>query len=326
LCQQNNIINSELFKKITNLEKSALLIKPEFSIFFVNPQFFDHLNDSNTEKKATTKRKRLELANFFIEKLKNIFNISNGFLVKSPGIVGTSFENKTVEINDDTYDAISGVLFPKSDYYRVVFKNFKDANDHKIEEFISNDETVNFVLILSDSYDHINKIILRNNLTCPISGGFINDIYSIYNDKQTYNLVFISLMTKNSDNVRIAQVMIPKLGIGEKKNAEKIINQKFELLKKTKIYEHKQNRTFLAIQVSCIGKGKKYYVKENYESALFKKHFPDIKLVGFYSNGELGFDYLPNYSNITDSKSNNNQIQREFLEYTSIFTILSLKI
>jgi small ligand-binding sensory domain FIST len=99
-------------------------------------------------------------------------------------------------------------------------------------------------------------------------------------------------LTKNSDDVRIAQVMIPKL---EKKYAETIINQKFELLKNTKIYEHKQNRTFLAIQVSCIGKGIKYYDKENYESTLFKKHFPDIKLVGIYSNGELGFDYMPNY-------------------------------
>lgn len=287
---------------------------------FINPSFESHFNVVRQENR--TKRKRLDVAAVVLDHFKRIFSVSNGFLVSVPGLIGTDCLNlKTVEIDDELTDSLSGIIFPKSEYYRVVLKNIKNVKDAKLNEFT--DETISFVLILSRSFIQINKIITANNLKCPISGGFVNDSYSIPCDKETTNLTFISLVTKNPDDVRIAQCIIPDC---EKEDFDKIANEKLLLLQKTGIYSDKKNRTFMALQVTCCGKGKYFHSADNYESILFKKYFPNLKLAGFYANGEMGFDYLPNYNTKTCNSTMSNANELKVLGFTTVFTILSIKI
>ena len=122
-----------------------------FCLLFVNPSFESHFNCRYEESKNRTKRKRLDSTTLSINHLRRIFNVNNGFLVSVPGIIGTDVsKSKTVEIDDDLNDALSGVLFPKSDYYRIVLKNIKTPKETLIEEFKidkTTNETINYVLI-----------------------------------------------------------------------------------------------------------------------------------------------------------------------------------
>ncbi len=47
---------------------------------------------------------------------------------------------------------------------------------------------------------------------------------------------------------------------------------------------------------ACIGRGHHLHEKYNVESNLFNRHFPSVPLFGFFGNGEIGYDYLPEYS------------------------------
>jgi hypothetical protein len=57
-------------------------------------------------------------------------------------------------------------------------------------------------------------------------------------------------MSKNSDDVRVAQIVIPDV---DKEDFEKLANEKLSMLQKTGIYDDKSNRTFLGLQISCCG-------------------------------------------------------------------------
>jgi hypothetical protein len=332
-CQQNNFPNSEYFKTKINEQIFQLMIQADFCLLFVNPSFESHfINCTYDESKNRTKRKRLDSTTISINHLRKIFNLNNGFLVSVPGIIGTDVSNsRTIEIDDDLNDALSGILFPNSDYYRIVLKNIKTPKETMIEEFKidKTNETINYVLILSKSFLQINKLVSRNNLNCPISGGFINKSYSIPSDPDTTNLTLISFITtKTQDDIRVAQVVIPDCD--DLSEFDKVANQKLNMLKNTHICMDKVSRSIFALCMMCCGKGKRFHNQDNHESNLFKKYFPHLKLVGFYANGEIGFDHLPDYSDL-----NNNNNKQNFkvnihelrpLGFTTVFTILSIKI
>ena len=71
------------------------------------------------------------------------------------------------------------------------------------------------------------------------------------------------------------------------------IEAKLKKLKDT----HIPHRHSLAFMFACIGRGQHFHEGvANVESGLFRKLFPNTPLFGFFGNGEIGFDYLPDYS------------------------------
>ena len=162
-CPQNDFINSEHFKTEINSELAKLLIQPEFGLFFINPSFETHLNVTRHQNKP--KRKRLDVSAVSMDYLKKIFNIRHGFLVSVPGVIGTDIQTlRTIEIDDDLKDALSAIIFPKSEYYRVILKNIKNAKELEIKEFQSENETVRHCFILSKSFLQINKVRFLNSI------------------------------------------------------------------------------------------------------------------------------------------------------------------
>ena len=51
-----------------------------------------------------------------------------------------------------------------------------------------------------------------------------------------------------------------------------------------------------AFMFACIGRGRHHYHSENVETIAFRKVFPHVPVFGFFGNGEVGHDYLPDYS------------------------------
>ena len=47
----------------------------------------------------------------------------------------------------------------------------------------------------------------------------------------------------------------------------------------------------VAFMFSCIGRGMYTYSEANVESAAFRKHFPNVPILGFFGNGEIGEEY-----------------------------------
>ena len=47
----------------------------------------------------------------------------------------------------------------------------------------------------------------------------------------------------------------------------------------------------VAFMYACVARGEEHYDKKNVESAAFRKHFPTTPLMGFFGQGEIGFEY-----------------------------------
>ena len=99
----------------------------------------------------------------------------------------------------------------------------------------------------------------------------------------------------SEDDVKVASVVIEPWS----ETAETIEN-KLRKLKNTNIPETNS----VAFMFTCLGRGQHFHGgKENVESGVFRKLFPNTPLFGFFGNGEIGYDYLPDYSSSEGDKN-----------------------
>lgn len=92
------------------------------------------------------------------------------------------------------------------------------------------------------------------------------------------------------------------------------VQQSLKQLRKSGISCEKNTACFM---VSCVGRGEKFYNAKNVETKIFRQEFPDIPVVGFFGNGELGLDL----------HSCEGKLERDghFLHsYSSVFCLCSL--
>ena len=87
---------------------------------------------------------------------------------------------------------------------------------------------------------------------------------------------------------------------------------------------------------ACVGRGHHLHHAYNVEADIFKKHFPGVPLFGMFGNGEIGHDYLPDYTKPDGNREFKNQPEMNedgavildldgmHLSYSSIFVVLSL--
>ena len=92
------------------------------------------------------------------------------------------------------------------------------------------------------------------------------------------------------DNVRVASVIV-RSTVDKADEVEAILQG----LKRTHVND--ASRQSIAFMFACIGRGQYHYRGQtNVEAKVFHKIFPGVPLFGFFGNGELGFEYLPDYS------------------------------
>ncbi|OWF48422.1 F-box only protein 22-like [Mizuhopecten yessoensis] len=97
--------------------------------------------------------------------------------------------------------------------------------------------------------------------------------------------------------VRVASVVI-KEDIHRPEEVERILKQ----LKDCNLPEERS----YAFMFACLGRGKGHYGSENVESSVFRKMFPKTPLLGFFGNGEIGFNFLQKYQTETSDMTCDN--------------------
>lgn len=86
-----------------------------------------------------------------------------------------------------------------------------------------------------------------------------------------------------------------------------------------------------AFMFACIGRGQHHYNIPNVESDAFKKLFPKTPLLGFFGNGEVGFNHLPKFGKVsvpTDSSKKGDRqrpLPKLYHAYTTIFCLMALE-
>ena len=130
------------------------------------------------------------------------------------------------------------------------------------------------------------------------------------------------------EKIKMASVVL-RSSVRTSKDAENVILK----LKRSNIPEDNT----VAFMFACIGRGHSYYNGQgNVEADAFHKVFPKTPLFGFFGNGEVGFDYLPDYSaaDVEETYSVLSQYPSEegyvwdlpeiHHSYTTIFVLMSL--
>ena len=92
----------------------------------------------------------------------------------------------------------------------------------------------------------------------------------------------------SEDDIKVASVVVEPWS-----ETPDTIEKKLQKLKNTHIPE----KNSVGFMFACLGRGVHFHAgQENVESGLFRKVFPNTPLFGFFGNGEIGYDYLPDYS------------------------------
>lgn len=104
-------------------------------------------------------------------------------------------------------------------------------------------------------------------------------------------------------------------------NNEKLVEAELSRLRAA----HVPERRSVGFMFACIGRGENFYGgRENVESKAFRKLFPTTPLLGFFGNGEIGFEHLPDYSDMScTSPATDYSTIKLYHSYTTIFVIIS---
>lgn len=75
---------------------------------------------------------------------------------------------------------------------------------------------------------------------------------------------------------------------------------------------------------ACVGRGKGLYDKDDVETTIFKKYFPNTPLTGLFGNGEVGFDWFPSMKRDSESEERTGGKTKMIHGYTTILCLVSL--
>lgn len=256
--------------------------------------------------------------------------------VAADGIIGSTGTN-SVEIEHSPL-AMTCLAIPKINGLEI-YDFFIDLNKHCPPQSPENPEQFNVEDVTSVPYDQeVKAILFFSDLHfcpqeimlglldyyngCPVVGGYVDHILSVDldNDSEIPDTQ-IRCIALCGPNVHVASVVV-KDDISDVKQIEK------EILK-LKDCNLPMDTTF-AFMFACLGRGKSFHHnRENVESSIFRKVFPQTPLFGFFGNGEIGMNYLqPFDSTKSFSKSKKTKFSRHYPKlshaYTSIFLLVSV--
>ena len=139
---------------------------------------------------------------------------------------------------------------------------------------------------------------------------------------------FLCCVGFGGENLQVASVIL-KDDIRKKDEVAKVI----KTLKDVGLPEENS----LAFMFACVGRGQNHYKEPDVESTIFHKFFPKTPLLGFFGNGEVGFQYPLNPASSSECdkttgqhhpKTNqtnymNTHPPKLYHAYTTVFSLVS---
>lgn len=107
---------------------------------------------------------------------------------------------------------------------------------------------------------------------------------------------------------------------------EKKVRAALQVLKNSKICEENS----FAFMFSCCARGQNHYNKPGIETKVFCQMFPKTPIVGVFGNGEIGIDYIPGVTDVSQQdfgkkkKSKKIQPSQVHHSYTTVIVMISL--
>ncbi|XP_069138676.1 F-box only protein 22-like [Argopecten irradians] len=222
----------------------------------------------------------------------------------SEGIIGTSKDLKrTAEIESDF--AMSCLFLPHVEgveffTFHLDIYNYANQMDdtHSGLAYLTErntvpgDRKVKAVFFFCDEPfcpPEIGYSLLQMYDNAVIAGGYVDNLITSdpspdnASESGSSSLMCVALC---GPQVRVASVVI-KEDIHKAEEVEEILKQ----LKDCNLPEE----TSYAFMFACLGRGTGHYGNENVESSVFRKMFPKTPLLGFFGNGEIGFNFLKKY-------------------------------
>ena len=177
-----------------------------------------------------------------------------------------------------------------------------------------------FVQRQSYAVDCIKKLLEYYPSQIAIIGGFVDKINyddrQIHTSRTSYDACGI-VITGDSRRLQIGEVLL--------ENHIRTREQIRDKLKELKYLEQERSLSF-AIQISCIARGSNYYNDEaNVECSEFRQLFPRTPIIGVFSNGELGHDYLPKEQSNEPRSKTKETGKNLFRGYSTVFSFISLR-
>ncbi|GFS93784.1 f-box only protein 22 [Trichonephila clavipes] len=228
------------------------------------------------------------------------------------GIVGSNADGVTMEIENGP--SMTGIFIPKVEGV-TINKCCLNKRNFRASAFIAQNAPMKALLVLSTS----KGAITANNLIkscCSDDGSLKMAVGGAIVERSE---CFVgSVVAFSGPNVEAGSIII---NINDKKEE---ITAKLETFKETGLLKHK----CFAFMFACIARGYSFHLEHNVESSIFRKMYPNIPLIGLFGNGEVGYNYLPNFPMEKTLRAGSfGRHERKFLHgYTSVFVLISLKI
>ncbi|XP_068131952.1 F-box only protein 22 [Hyperolius riggenbachi] len=214
----------------------------------------------------------------------------------APGIIVTplgSPNNHPVEMEDG--ESGFALLFPKISGVKIqkfhVFKDYKSKvfDESKLEEAgLKNNADLRVVLIFGyNTWRHgatrfLNQVLNSlNEKSIIIAGGLVECLECFSSQEKTQLTDGVVGLALSGPHIQGATVLLDQ-DVYDTKTVDSAMLR----LKAANIPEENT----VGLMFACIGRGEQHYKKKNVEGDSFRKHFPNVPLLGFFGNGEIGCD------------------------------------
>ncbi|XP_070618365.1 F-box only protein 22 [Erythrolamprus reginae] len=216
----------------------------------------------------------------------------------APGVVVTpkgSGRDRPVEVEEG--DAGFALLFPKIDGVKIqTFHFYKDPKRQTLDEEqfaeagLKNNPDLRAMLLFGynnwkpGSSRFFRQIVNRlNEKSIILAGGYVESIFSLTSHPQPAESCGVVGLAFSGAQIQCASVLL-----NQDVTDEKLAEAAMQRLKAANIPEHQS----LAFMFACVGRGGQFYRKSNLEADVFRKHFPNVPLFGFFGHGEIGCDRI----------------------------------
>ncbi|XP_071115730.1 F-box only protein 22-like [Haliotis cracherodii] len=280
-----------------------LYIEPHVSFIMCSTNLHEEKIEHQRSRNARSARRRtarnktenLNVNSFLVKLLPSKCNVT---AITADGIVGTSSDMRVTEEMEGKR-CLSLVVFSQFNNIRIqsIYYDQDEGNKiancwssrtdfNNIDKRVSDDEQVKGIIFLSDEAFCPQEIgfSLYKIYKCPmIAGGFVDNVVcpsSWFNDNSR-DSPFLCCMAF-CGRVQVASVVL-KDDVKTTEGVDRIIKK----LKDSKLPE----KNSIGLMFACVGRGENHYGEINVESTVFRKYFPNTPLVGFFGNGEVGFEY-----------------------------------
>ncbi|XP_064652649.1 F-box only protein 22-like isoform X2 [Lineus longissimus] len=313
--------------------------QPSTALLFLSTSALEHpipiprdISSTNTRPRAC-KQEKVEIPAYLRRALPDTCTLIG---MTTDGIIGTVTDNcHPVEL--ENCDAGSLLLLPKinglgvhtftltedafsmSNPSREDLERISGIPDHQdikvLFLFFGVDSSVAF----TSAEDTMVKAFVYEYKDIVVAGGYVDNLIYMNANKTkiTENDVAVGIALYG-DRIKMASTILDQ-SVKSTKKAEECIKK----LKDTNIPVDSSHHSF-GFQFACVGRGYHQYHKNNVEADIFRKFFPNIPLLGFFGGGEIGLNYLPDYSGSETSKKEIDPFLRMNHSYTTIMCLLSV--